>query len=234
MTFPRALAPLARERTFRSFLRSLFRQNWFVYAKPPFGGPRHVLHYLARYTHRVAISNHRMVPFTDGQVTFRWKDYAHGSKQKLMTVTAEEFLRRFLLMYFRLASSASASSGSWPAVGERSCCHSRDNCCTWLLPTRRIRSNRILALQRYVPVHFVAARCFFSTDSRLRKSARNRRSRRFTLTALNNSRVPAKSTNLSTATLHVCSVCALGNHLALSAHIFTACTVHPMLKFFLH
>ena len=82
---------------FRSFLRSLFRQDWVVYAKPPFGGPQHVLHYLARYTHRVAISNHRLVDFADGQVTFRWKDYAHGSKQKLMTVTAEEFLRRFLL-----------------------------------------------------------------------------------------------------------------------------------------
>ena len=68
-----------------------------MYAKPPFGGPQHVLHYLARYTHRVAISNHRIVAFADGQVTFRWKDYAHGSKQKLMTVTAEEFLRRFLL-----------------------------------------------------------------------------------------------------------------------------------------
>ncbi len=97
LTFPGALAPLAHERSFRSFLRSLFLQNWVVYAKPPFGGPQHVLHYLARYTHRVAISNHRIVAFSDGQVTFRWKDYAHGSKQKLMTVTAEEFLRRFLL-----------------------------------------------------------------------------------------------------------------------------------------
>jgi hypothetical protein len=97
LTFPGALAPLARERNFRSFARSLFRQDWVVYAKPPFGGPQHVLHYLARYTHRVAISNHRIVAFADGQVTFRWKDYARGSKQKLMTVTAEEFLRRFLL-----------------------------------------------------------------------------------------------------------------------------------------
>jgi hypothetical protein len=96
-TFPGALAPLAQERAFHSFLRSLFRQDWVVYAKPPFGGPRHVLHYLARYTHRVAISNHRLVNFADDQVTFRWKDYAHGSKQKLMTVTTEEFLRRFLL-----------------------------------------------------------------------------------------------------------------------------------------
>jgi hypothetical protein len=97
LTFPGALAPLAQERAFHSFLRSLFRQDWVVYAKPPFGGPQHVLHYLARYTHRVAISNHRLVNFADDQVTFRWKDYAHGSKQKLMTVTTEEFLRRFLL-----------------------------------------------------------------------------------------------------------------------------------------
>jgi len=97
LAFPGSLQPLAHEPVFRSFLRSLFRQDWVVYAKPPFGGPQHVLHYLARYTHRVAISNHRIVSSTDGQVTFRWKDYAHRSKQKLMTVTAEEFLRRFLL-----------------------------------------------------------------------------------------------------------------------------------------
>jgi hypothetical protein len=68
-----------------------------VYAKRPFGGPEHVLHYLARYTHRVAISNHRIVNLADGKVTFRWKDYTHKGKQRLMTVTAEEFLRRFLL-----------------------------------------------------------------------------------------------------------------------------------------
>jgi hypothetical protein len=97
LAFPGSLQPLAHEQAFRSFLRSLFRQDWVVYAKPPFGGPQHVLHYLARYTHRVAISNHRIVAFADDQVTFRWKDYAHGSKHKLMTITAEEFLRRFLL-----------------------------------------------------------------------------------------------------------------------------------------
>jgi hypothetical protein len=97
LVFAGALQPLAQEAAFRSFLRSLFRDDWVVYAKPPFGGPLHVLHYLARYTHRVAISNHRIVNVADGKVTFRWKDYAHGGKQKLMTVTAEEFLRRFLL-----------------------------------------------------------------------------------------------------------------------------------------
>jgi hypothetical protein len=92
-----SVQPLENERAFRSFLRYQFSQDWVVYAKPPIGGPQHVLHYLARYRHRVAISNHRIVNFADGKVTFRWKDYAHGSKQKLMTVTAEEFLRRFLL-----------------------------------------------------------------------------------------------------------------------------------------
>lgn len=97
LCLPGALKPLAQDKVLRSFLRTLFRQDWVVYAKPPFGGPQHVLHYLARYTHRVAISNHRLVDFTDGKVAFRWKDYAHGNKGRLMTVTAEEFLRRFLL-----------------------------------------------------------------------------------------------------------------------------------------
>ncbi len=95
--FPDALQSLAHEKVFRSFLRPLFRHQWVVYAKPPFGGPQHVLHYLARYTHRVAISNHRLVSFADGQVTFRWRDYAHGKKNRLMTLSSEEFLRRFLL-----------------------------------------------------------------------------------------------------------------------------------------
>ncbi len=68
-----------------------------VYAKPPFGGAEHVLNYLARYTHRVAISNHRLVAFANDRVSFLWRDYAHRGKKKLMTVSAHEFLRRFLL-----------------------------------------------------------------------------------------------------------------------------------------
>jgi len=68
-----------------------------VYAKRPFGGPEHVLHYLGRYTHRIAISNHRLVSLADGQVTFRWRDSAHNNEQKLMTLSLDEFLRRFLL-----------------------------------------------------------------------------------------------------------------------------------------
>src|SRR5437899_3381947 len=88
---------LAQPKTFAAWLRPLFRKDWVVYAKPPFGGPEHVLRYLGRYTHRVAISNHRLVSFTEGKVTFRWRDSAHNNEQKLMTIVLDEFLRRFLL-----------------------------------------------------------------------------------------------------------------------------------------
>jgi hypothetical protein len=97
LDFPGSLAPLKPDTAFRGFLRSLYRQTWIVYAKPPFGSPSHVLHYLARYTHRVAISNHRLVNVTDDTVSFRWKDYRHGSQVRTLTLEAAEFLRRFLL-----------------------------------------------------------------------------------------------------------------------------------------
>jgi hypothetical protein len=88
--------PLAQEKAFKAFLQSLKRQDWIVYAKPPFGGPEHVLHYLARYTHRVAISNHRILSVDDKEVRFRWKDYVHHNKRRVMTLSNDEFLRRFL------------------------------------------------------------------------------------------------------------------------------------------
>jgi hypothetical protein len=91
------LALLAQPKVFASWLRPLFRKDWIVYCKPPFGGPEYVLQYLGRYTHRVAISNHRLVSLADGQVTFRWRDSAHNNEQKLMTLSIHEFLRRFLL-----------------------------------------------------------------------------------------------------------------------------------------
>jgi len=81
---------------FTQWLASLAAREWVVYAKPPFGGPARVLKYLARYTHRVAISNHRLVSATDGRVTFRYQDYADAHRQKTMSLSAEEFLRRFL------------------------------------------------------------------------------------------------------------------------------------------
>lgn len=96
LAFHGTCLPLSDEKAFAAFLRTLFREDWVVYAKPPFGGPEHVLQYLARYTHRVAISNHRIVNVNDTHVTFRWKDYAHHSKCRTMTLTNEEFLRRFL------------------------------------------------------------------------------------------------------------------------------------------
>jgi predicted Zn-ribbon and HTH transcriptional regulator len=97
LSFHGSLRPLAQPKLFRAWLRQLWRKEWVVYAKQPSGGPQHVLQYLARYTHRVAISNHRLISFEDGLVTFRWKDYAHGNKKRKMTLRAEEFLRRFLL-----------------------------------------------------------------------------------------------------------------------------------------
>ena len=78
-------------------LRAAARKDWSVYSKPPFAGPQQVLHYLGRYTHRVALSNSRLLEMNDGQVTFRYRDRADGNKTKVMTLDAGEFLRRFLL-----------------------------------------------------------------------------------------------------------------------------------------
>ena len=140
LSFPEGLRHLAEEKAFRSFLRPLFRHDWVVYAKPPFGGPQHVLHYLARYTHRVAISNHRITNVADGQVTFRWKDYARGSKQRTMAVSSEEFLPASCCTSRRAASCASASSDSWPTGGESNPCPSAKGC--W-------RPSRLLAPQPF-------------------------------------------------------------------------------------
>jgi Putative transposase/Transposase zinc-binding domain len=97
LRFAGGVADLADPATFPQFLASLRASDWVVYAKPPFAGPTQVLEYLGRYTHRVALSNDRLVSLEAGQVRFRWKDYAHGNRGKTMTLSAEEFLRRFLL-----------------------------------------------------------------------------------------------------------------------------------------
>jgi hypothetical protein len=96
LKFLGAQARLTEDASFERWLDESVRTEWVVYAKAPFGGPEQVLKYLARYTHRVAISNQRLIGCDNGQVTFRWKDYADGNVQKAMTVTAVEFLRRFL------------------------------------------------------------------------------------------------------------------------------------------
>ncbi len=110
LTFHGTIAYLAEPFAFKRLLKSLRAREWWVYAKPPFGGPEQVLAYLGRYTHRVAISNHRLLALQDGQVTFSWKDYARGnagpptaqrrwgaSQQRPMTLKTDEFIRRFLL-----------------------------------------------------------------------------------------------------------------------------------------
>ncbi len=90
------LAPLADPQQFARFLSPLYQKEWAVYAKPPHNGPEQALKYLARYTYRVAISNERIESLDDGQVTFRYKAYAHGHRWRRMTLTANEFLRRFM------------------------------------------------------------------------------------------------------------------------------------------
>jgi hypothetical protein len=82
---------------FEQLMEMLGKKDWSVYAKPPFGGPEHVLLYLGRYTHRMAISNHRITAFDGEHVSFRWRDYVHGGKQRVMPLDAVEFLRRFFL-----------------------------------------------------------------------------------------------------------------------------------------
>src|SRR6202008_154373 len=90
------LLPLAEPRAFAAWLRVLFRHDWVVYCNRPFGGPEHVLRYLGAYTHRVAISNSRLVTLSEGNVMFRWRASAPGNQKRLMTLPVEEFLRRFL------------------------------------------------------------------------------------------------------------------------------------------
>ena len=97
LQFFNSLEALQKPAAFARYLAPVEHAEWVVYAKAPFGGPQHVLEYLGRYTHRVAISNNRLLDFTDGTVTFQWKDYRHESRNKVMRLDAQEFVRRFLL-----------------------------------------------------------------------------------------------------------------------------------------
>ena len=97
LQFHGELTPLAQPAAFEALCQTAGNVKWVVYAKRPFGGPEQVLKYLARYTHRVAISSQRLLSLEDGRVTFEWKDYAAGSQTKTMTLEAVEFIRRFLL-----------------------------------------------------------------------------------------------------------------------------------------
>ena len=97
LIFPGGIGHLGEPHAFESFRRQFFHKKWVVYCKPPFDGAEGVLQYLGRYTHRIAISNNRILSAEDGKVSFRWRDYADGNKQKIMTLKADEFIRRFLL-----------------------------------------------------------------------------------------------------------------------------------------
>lgn len=97
LQFFSTLEPLHKRSAFTRHLAQLKERDWVVYAKAPFAGPQQVLDYVGRYTHRVAISNNRILNIEDGRVTFRYKDYRNGSQQKTMSLSADEFIRRFLL-----------------------------------------------------------------------------------------------------------------------------------------
>jgi hypothetical protein len=95
--FADKLTMRSRLEQFNHLLSESVRSDWVVHVKPPWGGPRTVLKYLARYTHKTAISNHRLVSLQGGQVCFRWKDYAHDRQRRIMKLSAIEFVRRFLM-----------------------------------------------------------------------------------------------------------------------------------------
>jgi Putative transposase/Transposase zinc-binding domain len=97
LRFPGTIALAQGEAAFTVFLEGLYRREWVVYCKPPFYGPESVIRYLGRYTHRVALTNRRLVSIEDGKVSFFWKNYADGNARKTMTLDAPEFIRRFLL-----------------------------------------------------------------------------------------------------------------------------------------
>jgi len=97
LVFPGSISHLKEPGAFESFRRHLYHKKWVVYCKPPFDGAKGVLQYLGRYTHRIAISNNRILTIQDGNVSFLWRDYADDNRQKTMTLKADEFIRRFLL-----------------------------------------------------------------------------------------------------------------------------------------
>jgi hypothetical protein len=97
LNFFSAYRHLQEPSAFRRYLAPVWKTEWVIYAKRPFAGPAQVLDYVGRYTHRVAISNSRLVSMDNGKVTFRWKDYRDGNRQKVMTLDGGEFIRRFLI-----------------------------------------------------------------------------------------------------------------------------------------
>ena len=110
---PRSPRRAAESKAFAAWLRPLFRSQWVVYSKRPFGGAQHALRYLGQYTHRVAISNHRLITVADGMVTFRWRDSAHQNKKRLMTLQSTNSCADSFCTCYRRDLSASAISAGW-------------------------------------------------------------------------------------------------------------------------
>lgn len=97
LKYTTGIQELTEKHIFQRFIDKLYKKEWVVYCKPPFGSAEHVLEYLGRYSHRVAISNHRIINLENGYVTFKWKDYRDHNKEKFMTLTVDEFMRRFFM-----------------------------------------------------------------------------------------------------------------------------------------
>ena len=97
LKYTTGIEELTKKHIFQSFIDKLYKKEWIVYCRPPFGSAEYVLEYLGRYTHRVAISNHRIINLENGYVTFKWRDYKDHNKEKFMTLTVDEFIRRFLM-----------------------------------------------------------------------------------------------------------------------------------------
>jgi hypothetical protein len=157
--------PLAEPRAFASWLRLRFRHDWVVYSKRPFGGPEHVLRYLGAYTHRVAISNSRLVALADGKVAFRWRDSAHGNKKRLMTLPVDEFLRRFLLHLLPRGFVRIRTSASSPTGGEQNFFHSVSACSSDPIRQQRAPPPRRCPFTRCGNVRFAAEPCKLSSAS---------------------------------------------------------------------
>jgi hypothetical protein len=184
LQFYSQLEPLHDARAFAAYLAPAAQAEWVVYAKPPFGGAHHVLDYLARYTHRVAISNNRLLSFSDGRVTFLWKDYQHAAAKKTMTLAADEFIRRFLL---RAPDGFQpfAITAFWPTVtGDQT-----HRCRQLRLPSRsssQPRRRRTIATNtrsspanRYATARAAAAdTCWWSTPSPSRSRTHDHRTLR--------------------------------------------------------
>jgi hypothetical protein len=172
-------ASLAAPKQFAKLLRNVHRQDWVVYAKPAFGGPSQVLRYLGRYTHRVAISNHRIVSFDGERVTFRYKDHAHGGKHRVMTLTAMEFLRRFFLHVlpkgFVRIRHFGFLANRW-RTARLATCREFLGCSTSAAPTGRTQAQvptswqcpqcctRMLVVQRFTAAELSSRRAFFDSS----------------------------------------------------------------------